>query len=358
MSGAEQVQPELLEFAASVMEREGGLTESSQDALDAILPDDLARDLELPSAVRIGAGGVPLLYGLPLLDRLVERACREVPVAYGRLNVRYLKKEGFENLLGQDITLVNTRAKVTGRAEARTTYMVLAARYVALSDERKDGLVLMGLSEASGAEVPGLVEGWPGFEPHFFAPGEVPTHFPIRLEQVVKQGLRAAKRRVEDELTPFIASTERRLRRDTASTREYYEALAREMGEGLSRAGLAPGQRAEREAKIAELPAETARKVDDLTNKYRIQVRITAQAALRLLVPVAQVMLGVHHRRFRQQLRLVWNPVTRALDPMACAFCGCTVRRIYFRDNDPDVRPACETCSGVNVKERRDASFR
>ena len=74
---------------------------------------------------------------------------------------------------------------------------------------------------------------------------------------------------------------ERRLQRDAANTQEYYEALAGEMEADLSHPNLVQGQKEERRAKIAELPLEMARKIEDLEQKYQVRISVTACAAER-----------------------------------------------------------------------------
>ncbi len=71
--------------------------------------------------------------------------------------------------------------------------MVLICRYVALSDERKEGLVEVGTHENTGAIIEDLESLWPEFSPEFYAPGKVPPHFPIHLEKVVANAMRKAQ---------------------------------------------------------------------------------------------------------------------------------------------------------------------
>lgn len=160
--------PELLSFSAELLEKHGGLIESESDRLLALLPQHLARELEVPEEVQLGSEQTPLLYGSPLLDRLISLATREIPVVYGQIQVPYLKKAGFEQLIGKDLVFADGQVRISGRAEARTTYMVLACHYVALSDERKEGLVQVGIHEGTGALIPDLVGLREGARPSFF----------------------------------------------------------------------------------------------------------------------------------------------------------------------------------------------
>lgn len=336
--------PELLSFAGHVLERHGALVEVQSDQILGLMPVRLARLLELPEEMQLGGEGAPLLYGSPLLDRLINLATGEIPVVYGRLEVPYLKKAGFEQLLEQDVSFPEAKVRVASRAEARTTYLVLVCRYVALSDERKEGLVQVAVHEGTGASIPSLEELWSEFQPEFFRPGKVPPHFPVDLAEAVSCASQTARHAVEAELSGFLESMRRRLRRDVNNTREYYGALRKEMEESLGHPLLTEGQRLEREAKIQDLPREMARKIEDLRQKYQVQVTITGCAALRFLVPVAQVMVEVMYRKLRRTLPVVWNPITRHLDPVVCDSCRVSLRRVYLRAEAGEVRLLCSDC--------------
>ncbi len=337
--------PELLSFAGELLEKRGGVIESLQDHLMALLSPDLARTLELPEEAVLGSEETPLIYGSPLLDRLVALATVDIPVVYSQIEVPYLKKAGFGDLIGQDLVFADGQVRVAGRAEARTSYMVLTCRYVALSDERKEGLVQVGVHENSGAVVEGIEQLRSELQPRFFEPGRVPPHFPVRVEQAVSCGMERGRTLIEKELADFIKSMQRRLHRDVKNTREYYDALRKEMLTSLSQVSLTEAQRQERSSKIADLPAEMQRKVEDLKQKYQLEVTITACAALRMLVNIAQIMLEMRFRKFERSVRAIWNPLTRRLDPLVCERCRNTIRRVHPSAGEAGIELLCFSCS-------------
>ena len=337
--------PELLSFAAQVLERHGGLIEPAGEHLLALMSPALAQTLELPEETELGTEEAPLLYGSPLLDRLVGLAIREVPVAYGRVAAPYLKKAGFEQLLGRDLVFAGAQVRLSSRAEARATYMILICHYLALSDERKEGLVQVGLHEASGAVIPGLADCWENSQPQFFQAGKAPPQFAVHLEAALDRALESARTMAAAELSGFLAGMRRRLGRDVKNTREYYDALRREMEAGLSHPKLAESQRQERLAKIEVLPQEMARKIADLEQKYQVRVTVAACGALRFLVDVVHLLLELKFRRLSRSLRVIWNPMTRSLDPLVCEDCRGTTHRIYPSVRDAGVHLLCLPCS-------------
>ncbi|MBW2163510.1 MAG: hypothetical protein JRF43_03435 [Deltaproteobacteria bacterium] len=337
--------PELLSFAAHVFEKHGGMAEQNDNHVMALLPPGLARSLDLPEEVQLGGGAMPLLYGSPVLDRLIQVATEEIPLVFGRIEVPYLKKAGFDQLIGQDIVFINGQARVTSRAEARASYMVLTCRYVALSDERKEGLVEVGMCESTGAIIEDLETLYPKFSSEIYTPGKIPPHFPIHLEKTIANAMQKAKVLAEEKLTDFINSMRRRLRRDVKNTREYYEALKKEMEASLTRHNLSETQRQERNAKIEDLPREMAQKIEDLQQKYKIQVSLKPCAALRFLVDVVYVMVEIRFRKYTRAIHLTWNPLSRRFDPLVCEQCHKTIRSVHPSIKNSQIRLFCHSCA-------------
>lgn len=336
--------PEIVSFATQVLEQRGGLVEKRPDGVFALLPESLCRSMDLPEEVQLGSEEYPLMYGAPVLDRLINLATERIQIVYGRLNVPYVKKEGFEQLLARDLSFPNATLRITGKAEAQTTYLMLACHYIALSDERKEGLVQVALCEKSNALVPELLEEWKRFEVEYFPAGQAPPHFPMYSQKTVDAALKGAKGLVEKDLAGFVDSMCRHLRRDLRNTREYYETLEREMTGELKYSHLTPAQREERKAKIQGLSGEMKRKMDDLRHKYRVQVNLRASAARRLLMPVATVFVEVKYRGTREQISLVYNPVSHRLDPVACHGCGQSTRSVWVSEAQTGIHLLCSRC--------------
>ena len=189
--------PELLSFTSRVLEKHGGLVDYRDDRLFALLPQELAQSLEVPEEVQIGGLDFPLIYGSPFLDRLIEKATQGVPIVYGQVELPYLKKAGFEQLIGRDLIFADGQIRIVSRAEARTTYMMFDSHYVALSDERKEGLVRLTVQEETGSLIPDFEAHLPEFQITFFEPGNIPPHFPIHLDKIVSLGLKKAREVME-----------------------------------------------------------------------------------------------------------------------------------------------------------------
>ena len=335
---------ELLSFAAQLLEQKGGVVEKHSDYLEALLPKPISRVLELPEDVRIGEKGATLLYGSPLLERLVDFATQDVPVVFGELQVPYLKKSGFEQLLAQDISFGKVQSRIINVVEARHAYMALECHYLAMSDERKEGLIEVVLHEDTGAVIPEMSGRWSNFQPKFFSPNDVPPHFPTHLDDAVTAAMKNARTIIDTELADFFKSIRRHLHRDVRNTQEYYQALKREMEASLEHSNLSEQQRNERKDKIKELPDEMFRKIEDLQQKYQTQITLTACAALRFLVPVVKLTVAIRYRKLSREIRLIFNPVSQKLDPLVCERCRATTRSVFPWEKDSNIGFYCSEC--------------
>jgi hypothetical protein len=335
---------ELLSFASRALEKYGGLVDYQDDHLATLLPSEMARTLEIPEEAQIGGSEHPLLYGSPLLDRLIRMATREIPIVYGQLEIPYLKKEGFESLIRQDLVFADGQIQIVSRAESRTNYLVLVCHYVALSDERKEGLVRLAVQESNGALIPGFEDRLADFQITFFKPGGIPPHFPVPGIKILSSALRKAQEVTSENLSEFLKSMKRRLQRDINNTREYFQALEKEMRASL-KTGRSEVQDQERMEKIQALPLELSRKTEDLLQKYQMEVTISGCAALRFLVPVVQLLLKIRYRKLERTASVIWNPVTRRLDPMVCEQCSETIQVVYPWIKGSQILLGCLACS-------------
>ncbi|MCA1961052.1 MAG: hypothetical protein LDL33_09660, partial [Desulfomonile sp.] len=300
--------------------------------------------LELPEEALIGGEEAPLLYGSPIVDRIIGMATNDVPVVYARAVIQYLKQSGFETLLTQDLQFAGLRAAVSGRAETVAGYLILVSHYVARSDERKEGLVPVAVSEGTSAHVAGLETLWRNFQIEPYSNAHIPPQFAVSPEKALNCALQVAKEMSALELREFIDGMRRRLHRDIRSTREYYGALMHEMQAALVRPNLTDRVREERLLKMASLPEELDAKIRDLEHKYSIRVEVTGRAALRLLVPVVQLTVRLSYRKLKRSLSLIWNPLTQRIDPFVCEKCGKTIRHVCPREGKTGLLVVCKSC--------------
>ncbi len=324
--------PDLTQFACRFLKDRGAVLESRGEVVDALLPRDLSADLDVgeyislaPDTETAKAPEGKKLYAIqfqsPLLDRIASLAGSTPPFLKVALSFNYLKTQGFDNLIREQFEFFKTKPKITGTGEMKTRYILLTCRFLAQSDEQKEGLLDFSFNIDTGALAPGMIDMIPGIEKEYQAKdGNGYTQKEIRrIHELVNLYSPDA---IEQNLMEFKQSMNRRFKRDSLSLDEYYSALENEMRESLLRTGISDKLIQERKAKIAMIPDELSVKKKDLLNKYSIKIDITPVATLAVMTPCVKVLVTLISGRRKKDIFMMYNPVTKQMDPMVCQSCG------------------------------------
>lgn len=150
-----------------------------------------------------------------------------------------------------------------------------------------------------------------------------------------------ARSMLSKQLEPFRMSMNRRFKRDVNNLIEYYGSLELEMKKSLDNTALSEKARQERKAKIYALPEELSTKAHDLLKKYSINIRLKPAAVMLVRTPARKIICKALIGRTPRQLSLIYNPVTRSIDPLACARCRQFIFHVHFDDT---LQPCCVKC--------------
>jgi len=349
MSSDPQIQIDPMEFACRFFKAKGGVVESRGALKDILLPKEVARALETEDLIRVGPDAARVdsesqVYALglhtPLIDRIVTLAGAAPPFTQAELQFDYIKTQGFDRLIGEQFGF--HKAKIGGMktGEARTRYLALTCRFTAQSDEMKQGLVDICFNLDAGGIVPDMAKGLSHIQKQF-STGSVRRCTEKEIENIHRVVSRYGKQMLEDRLSTFIDSMNRRFKRDAASLDEYYGAVEKEMKESLDRSGLSHRLVQERKEKIAMIPGELSAKKKDLLNKYSVQIDFKPVAALYLTSPCVTVFARLISGRRKTEISLTYNPVTKKMDPVVCRSCGTSTYSIGCCPNLHINCPAC-----------------
>jgi hypothetical protein len=321
----------LQRFVADLLEREDVLVEPIEpDGMEVLAPPRVQRALRIPEFCRLGFGsavppgaqrvGVEADW-LERFDGLIGergRCVRRVLAPGNR------KLPDAELLLQQELDLGNATYKLLDSSPAWTRCLILYFRYSALSDEKRDGVVRLGVNLATGAVldevlerlVPPLVD--EGVEQDWPEADALPPSWDRqRLLAVVRPALSP---RLAALLEPFTRSLRRRLARDQERLYDYHNELQREAGRRL--AALAPGDdgRRREQQRIEAIGREYRAKLDDLGHKYALRVVVEWVQTLDLAAPVQRLKLLIRRRKGERVVHMDWHPAARRLEPPPCEF--------------------------------------
>jgi hypothetical protein len=347
---------EIEEFVLRFFEHHGAAVERGPRGLEVLMPESLSDRLGTAEHIRMKSGpddqaasetGPPwetpyqLAFGSELLEKIIHAACTGVPRVTCRLAFHYLKSQGFDALVRGSFHFSGCVVRVEQWAKITSQYLFLTCRYVAQSDEQKEGLICLPFHLDTGACVPAMMEGFHLTNRTFVPDSKLPPWSEERFRRLIASIKKEAGSALMREISLFEESMNRRFGRDIAHLEEYYAGLEREMKSSLERSGLSDQFIRERQEKIALIPDEMARKRDDLHKKYSIRLKVVPRALMIVSMPALQVLCRVSIGKKQKSIPLFYNPVTKSMDPAVCDGCGASAARIALCDRFHLLCPTC-----------------
>ena len=333
-------------FVEQFIKIHGGDAVPVEDGIEALMPEELAVELAVPEYLKLqfgtdSKGDHRISYGSPLLEKIVHSACRELPVSCCSLNFHYLKTQGFNRLIKEQFTFGNAVGRVDYTAEVITEYILLQCKYLAQSDEQKEGMLAFVFNMETGAAVPQMARVLNEMEKKFKLNTEKICFSEKKIKNLLSAVQKDADIALSLELEAFRASMNRRYRRDVANLDEYYAALRHEMEESLQRPGLSDQLIADRKEKIDLIPDELAKKKDDLFKKYSIRVSLKLCGAMLIKTPAVKIIYQASIGRQRASISMFYNPAIKLIDPLICRKCKSSIFNPYF---SKDLQISCTDC--------------
>jgi hypothetical protein len=334
------VQEDLRQFTTALLEATGGIIEWSGSEGTAMVPPPLAKALRVPADSLVLSPqptrqGLHVSLGGEFLDLAGQVLAAAVPrVASFRIAERYLKKAEMGEAVARTFSWPNARVRVLGAGAASVEYQTWHFHASIRSEDVFETLLSLTLNARSLAavELADLLE-----EPDV-APAPALGGDPSAL--LVQAG-RLATRKLLAAGGSFLARMDARLARDQKRLKDYYSALLKEAGAVNRRTKNAPTPEATA-AKREAVQLELRRKQAEVRERYAMSATLTPIALVRCQLPALAVQLDVTRKQSRCERVLYWNPLLKALEPMACEHCGSGIFCVYFTEED--VAPLCRAC--------------
>jgi hypothetical protein len=371
---------ELREFVVDLLERQGA-------AIEALGPDRL--EVLAPAPVREHLGWPELAH----LDFGAERAQGAIAIALegdwldrfgtlladqGRWSEREVRSPAAvpppsdpERTLDRVLDLPNAVWRFRGMCETWTRCLMLAFRFTAISDEKREGLIWVGFNLGTGAVVsdilarlrPTLAQ-----MPDWHVPDPV-TRLAAGWSsenasaQSAQAGLRSTlearlpallDRQVRESIESFLRAMRRRLERDRNRVHAYHDDLRNASLKRLAALAGMDGDRATADRRretlrVEAIEREYRAKLDDLRRNYALRVTVEWVQALDLYVPVQRFEVLIRRRKGERVIRLDWHPLVRTVElPLCEAGLGLDRVRLVCDDQlhltDPAGQAPCAAC--------------
>ncbi|MEA3355967.1 MAG: hypothetical protein U9Q23_01295 [Candidatus Bipolaricaulota bacterium] len=330
---------ELLSFVESLLELEGAATERiAPDGLEVMIPPALQRSLKIPELTRLGFGArLPDAAQRVMLESEWLNRLERVMGTRGRAIRRVLDVENAapfhpERIVEHTLELTNATYRLKRVTPAWTRYLIMTFSYTAISDEKRDGILRLGLNVNNGSTLDGLLDPllYPTAESgdeHTPLPEGVqlpPLWETARLTAVLNRALPA---RIRERLDRFLGSMRRRQERDLKRIYNYHSQLRQQALERMyqlqQKSDLSERQRSGQrrtEQRLQTVLREYQAKVADLRQKYAMSVECVWIQTLELIMPVQRFEVSIRRRKGRRRLSLDWNPLARKLEQAPCEY--------------------------------------
>ena len=226
-----------------------------------------------------------------------------------------------QRLLEHTLVLDNASFRLIDVVPSWTRYLILDFRYSAVSDEKREGMLQLGVNLATGA-LPDAVMGQMVLGLNADAAGALPADAELppvwersRLLELVDRALHP---RLETALAPFVKGLHRRLGRDQERLYSYHDDLNREATRRLALLAESDAGRPREERRREAIVREYTAKLHDLARQYAMRVTVTWVQTLELVMPVRRFAVRIRRRKAERVIHLDWNPLTRRLEPPPC----------------------------------------
>ena len=326
-------------FVADLLRHEGALVEAVEpEGLEVLAPPPVQQALGLGELCRLGFGGT-LPSGAQRVGLEGDWLGRFAQVLgpQGRWTRRVLSAPSrapgdADEVLSQELVLDNATFRLLDVSPTWTRYLVLDFRVSAVSDDKRDLTLRLGVNLATGAlpdavlaalapTLDAPVSDEPavgGSEADMAVPDDAALPAPWERARLLGLVARALPPRVETALAPFVKGLRRRLGRDQDRLHAYHNDLHREaMRRALALAEGDPRRRREQQRAEA-VGREYRAKLDDLARQYATRVTVEWVQTLELAMPVQRFTAQVRRRKGDRTIRLDWNPLARRLEMPVC----------------------------------------
>ena len=345
---SEDIQIRLRNFACRLLEACGGLVDWPAEAPqgEAVLTREAAQTLGVGESFRLTSrpdGDTATLcvsLATDFLDRAAALLAGVPRTCALRLPEMYLKRGGLEEAINRTFTWQNARVTIGQAMTVETEYQTWSILATVRSEDCWEQVISFTLNAASGAEVAlGDPLAISGSEPADSSRDESVFAEPTALEAA----LQVAGFYLDRRMAEFIVRMEGRLERDRRRLRDYYGALLKQEG-GRKSKSMTEETEEQRAAKVKAVKLELQRKLLELEERYGIEARLTPLTLIRTRMSVLTVECHAQRKQARRSLRIYWNPILKALEPLACGRCGISMTSVFFEDQG--ATPLCGRCYG------------
>ena len=326
----------LSEFTAHLLAEYGAVVEPIGEGLEVLLPAEVARVLEIPEHANLSflgerREGFSVSYDSDILKKMAGLMGDRGKFAAVALGPSSVKLEKLEDRLGDKLVFHNAVFHVEHKEEKPISYLLGYSKYSVRSDDRQEGIVGCVINELNLSVQ--IATSW--LLDLVANEAEEPSGQAERegSERVLKAFWQAQLKIVNEALSEFLISMERRMNRDIRRVHDYYQTLIDEHRQVLAKKLTARGENERAESKIEAIERELNGKIQDVVGKFSIDLQLEPISFIRIETISPIFWLSVRRRKGARQFPLTYNPVLKSLDPLPCEACFYPRKGYYVCDD-------------------------
>ena len=335
---------EIIDWAKDLLVSRGALVETEEaGALRALLSPELAGELGASDwlSLRFGAGAGSDDEGewLERLGRLLPPDARVIGARLRRPRPAPAVDVGA--VLDRELVIQNGIYRLLDDYPETARYYFFNFQYTIEFDETSLGAWTVCLNPSArslvhqGELLLNAVRDDLEEDPEFAIPRE-------ELGRLFPMALRGAQPEIRRLAAGIEHSANRRLARDAERINAYYGDLLRQIEKRVSRRA-GDMQTAEKERnRAAATQLDHAAKLEDLTRKYSLKIRIQPGDVLVVSLPVLEISARVIRKKVERVAKLHWNPTLGALESPWCESCFGRAYPLFLCDDR--VHCLCKSC--------------
>jgi hypothetical protein len=318
-------------FVADLLTQQGALVEPIEpEALEVLAPPSVQQALGVNELSRLGfgatlpAGAERVGIESGWLDRFGQSIGEQGRYSRLVLSPDAPTPSDPQRILEHALVVDNAAFRLIDVEPAWTRYVILDFRYSAVSDEKRDGILQLGVNLATGALIDAVsgqnALGVVADGANATLPDDAdlpPAWERSRLLELVN---RALYPRLDIALAPFVKGLRRRLGRDQERLYSFHNDLHREATRRLSQLAEGDAGRQREQKRSEAIQREYSAKLHDLTRQYAMRVAVEWVQTLELVMPVQRFAVRIRRRKAERLIQLDWNPLARRLETPPCEF--------------------------------------
>ena len=375
----------LPEVITDILTHNNGIVEHKEDGnLEVLTPSDVSNALGIPELARLRFSydetadeAIYASYDSDFFNSMAKLVDNK-----GKLSVARYDNSSLPNVtklsktISEKVMFNNATFRLDKTEEKNVSYLLCYFKYIALSDERQEGVMSILINEQNLStasfkyDITELNE----------ATEELQDIERCEIKKVFQSAYSACTCMVKEKLKDFINSLERRLNRDVRRVYEYYETLKNETKRTIKKKvltgesnnmktpkkteqslveweNLIEKQIEERTVigngtdkllnKLDAIEAEREWKVKDLIAKYALNIRIEPVSAIRIETQSILSWINIKRRLSSRLFPVCFNPITRQIDALPCESCFSPQKSYYVCDDKLHI--ICADCfAGCN----------